>query len=75
MNGQAINYAANAWHVNIISIASGFEGDDADMRQAIKRVTSDGILVFAAASSYGNIKQVTFPARMQAVICVYCTDG
>lgn len=45
------------------------------MRKAIKRVASDGTLVFAAASNFGNIRQVTFPARMQDVVCMYCTDG
>lgn len=45
------------------------------MRKAIKRATSNGTLVFAAASNYGNIRQVTFPARMQDVMCIYCTDG
>ncbi|KAH7460575.1 hypothetical protein FOMA001_g19520 [Fusarium oxysporum f. sp. matthiolae] len=72
---QAIEHAKNVWHVDVISIASGFERDHALMRKAIKRAASDGTLVFAAASNYGNIRQVTFPARMQDVICVYCTDG
>lgn len=72
---QAINHAQQVWKVDIISIASGFEKEHYTMRKAIKKVTSDGILVFAAASNYGNIRQVTFPARMQDVICVYCTDG
>lgn len=45
------------------------------MRRAIKKATSDGVVIFAAASNYGNIRQVTFPARMQDVICMYCTDG
>ncbi|KAJ3546855.1 hypothetical protein NM208_g1802 [Fusarium decemcellulare] len=45
------------------------------MRTAMKRVACDGTLVFAAASNYGNIRHVTFPARMRDVICVYCTDG
>ncbi|RSL85898.1 hypothetical protein CDV31_016489 [Fusarium ambrosium] len=72
---KAIEHAKNIWNVDIISIASGFERDHALMRRAIKRAASDGTLVFAAASNYGNIRQVTFPARMQDVICVYCTDG
>ncbi|KAH7275683.1 hypothetical protein B0J15DRAFT_475620 [Fusarium solani] len=72
---KAIEHAKNVWNVDIISIASGFERDHALMRRAIKRAASDGTLVFAAASNYGNIRQVTFPARMQDVICVYCTDG
>ncbi|KAI8723796.1 Peptidase-S8 domain-containing protein [Fusarium sp. LHS14.1] len=72
---KAIEHAKNVWKVDIISIASGFERDHALMRKAIKRAASDETLVFAAASNYGNIRQVTFPARMQDVICVYCTDG
>ncbi|KAM0550339.1 hypothetical protein ACHAPJ_009010 [Fusarium lateritium] len=72
---EAIEHAKNVWQADIISIASGFERDHALMRRAIKRAASDGTVVFAAASNYGNIRQVTFPARMQDVICVYCTDG
>ncbi|KAF9769821.1 hypothetical protein IL306_012692 [Fusarium sp. DS 682] len=72
---KAIEHAQRVWKVDIISIASGFEKDHFPMRKAIKKATSDGVLVFAAASNYGNIRQVTFPARMQDVICVYCTDG
>ncbi|KAF4447233.1 hypothetical protein F53441_9220 [Fusarium austroafricanum] len=72
---EAIEHAKNVWQVDVISIASGFERDHALMRRAIKRAASDGTVVFAAASNYGNIRQVTFPARMQDVICVYCTDG
>ncbi|KAF5249276.1 hypothetical protein FANTH_5357 [Fusarium anthophilum] len=72
---EAIEHAKNVWQVDVISIASGFERDHALMRRAIKRAASDGTLVFAAASNYGNIRQVTFPARMQDVICIYCTDG
>ncbi|KAK7433008.1 hypothetical protein QQZ08_000479 [Neonectria magnoliae] len=56
-------------------IASGFERDHASMRKAIKSAVSDGTLVFTAAFSYGNIRQVTFPARMQNVICGHYTDG
>ncbi|UNI19462.1 hypothetical protein JDV02_005644 [Purpureocillium takamizusanense] len=72
---KAIEHATNVWHVDIISIASGFERDHTMTRRAIKKAASDGTLVFAAASNYGNIRQVTFPARMQDVICVFCTDG
>ncbi|KAK6697855.1 hypothetical protein SNK05_010705 [Fusarium graminearum] len=72
---KAIEHAKNQWHADIISIASGFKRDHAIMRRVIKQTTSHGTVIFAAASNYGNIRQVTFPARMQDVICVYCTDG
>ena len=72
---QAIKYASEVWKADIISIASGFEKDHPATRRAIKRAATDGILIFAAASNYGNIRHVTFPARMQDVICVFCTDG
>lgn len=72
---EAIQHAKDVWKADVITIASGFEKDHANMRKAIKRVASDGTLVFAAASNYGNIRQVTFPARMQDVVCMYCTDG
>ncbi|CAM1505024.1 Fc.00g106610.m01.CDS01 [Cosmosporella sp. VM-42] len=72
---QAIQHAREVWKADIISIASGFEKDHPATRRAIKRAATDGILIFAAASNYGNIRHVTFPARMQDVICVFCTDG
>ncbi|KAI9901841.1 hypothetical protein N3K66_003658 [Trichothecium roseum] len=72
---KAIKHAKDIWQVDVISIASGFERDHALMRRAIKKATSDGVVIFAAASNYGNIRQVTFPARMQDVICMYNTDG
>ncbi|RBA17973.1 extracellular alkaline serine protease [Fusarium proliferatum] len=72
---EAIEHAKNVWQADVISIASGFERDHALMRRAIKGAASDGTLIFAAASNYGNIRQVTFPARMQDLICIYCTDG
>ncbi|KAH7123465.1 hypothetical protein B0J13DRAFT_531575 [Dactylonectria estremocensis] len=45
------------------------------MRKAIKRVASDGTLVFTAAPNYGKIWQVNFPTQMQDVLCMYYTDG
>ncbi|KAF5009794.1 hypothetical protein FDECE_4001 [Fusarium decemcellulare] len=72
---KAICYSKETWKVDIISIASGFESEHHDMRTAIKKVACDGTLVFAAASNYGNIRHVTFPARMNDVICMFCTDG
>ncbi|KAF4461645.1 hypothetical protein FALBO_11549 [Fusarium albosuccineum] len=72
---KAIRYSKEVWDADIISIASGFESDHHGMRTAIKKAACDGTLVFAAASNYGNIRHVTFPARMKDVICMYCTDG
>lgn len=56
-------------------MASGFETDHAEMRQAIKAATVSGALVFAAASNYGNTRQITFPGRMKDVLHIFCTDA
>ncbi|RYP44078.1 hypothetical protein DL768_009423 [Monosporascus sp. mg162] len=72
---QAIQHASENWEVDIISMPSGFETDHDPMRDAIDNATANKILIFAAASNYGNIRPITFPGRMRNVICMFCTDG
>ena len=53
----------------------GLERDHDDMTEAILQAHSKRIIMFAAASNNGGNQDVTFPARMNEVICIYSTDG
>lgn len=46
------------------------------LQNVIKDVVAKGTLVFAAASNYGNMRRVTFPARMKNhVFCIFATNA
>jgi Subtilase family len=57
-------------------VACGFKYDDAEVRRAILEANKASVLVFAAASNYGNESYISFPARMQGnVICIFSSTG
>lgn len=68
---QAIRWATTEWKVDIIAMSSGFEKDDDEMESAIQEAYIKKILIFAAASNFGNSRFITFPARIREVICVF----
>ncbi|KAI0534306.1 hypothetical protein GGR58DRAFT_520508 [Xylaria digitata] len=73
---KAIVWACEECKADIISIASGFEHDDEDIRRKIKLATANDTLVFAAASNYGNMKTIFFPARLRNdVFGIFSTDA
>ncbi|KAJ9156211.1 Subtilisin-like protein [Pleurostoma richardsiae] len=73
---EAIRYATTKWEVDIITLASGFESDNDDMRKAIVEAKAKDVLVFAAASNYGNVKRIAFPARLHYdVMCMFSTNA
>lgn len=73
---QAIHHAHQSWGVDIISIASGFHESDDAIHNAIMKAASDRVLIFAAASNYGNLHNITFPARMKhQVFGIFATDA
>ncbi|KAK3324952.1 hypothetical protein B0H66DRAFT_615264 [Apodospora peruviana] len=73
---EAIRWAVQDVKADIISIASGFRDDHPPLRSAILDASRAGTLIFAAASNYGNMFLVTYPARMRRhVFCMYSTDG
>ena len=46
------------------------------MSSEITKCNADGVLVFAAASNYGNVDDITFPANMtNNVICAFSSTG
>ena len=65
--------------VDIISISAGFRPDKgcaAELRNAVDAASKAGILIFAAASNWGNTAEVAFPAAIaDKVMCIFATDG
>jgi subtilisin family serine protease len=60
--------------VNIISISAGFKHHSSDLEGAVKMAKEAGIIVFAAASNWGNKGEVAFPARHRDyAVCIFST--
>ena len=55
---QAIGWATTEWKVNIITMSSAFEKDDDEMESAIQEAYIKKILIFAAASNFGNSRYI-----------------
>lgn len=75
---QAIHHAKDIWEVDIIVMPSGFESINRDMTLAIDETNHARILVFAAASNYGNLREIAFPGRLymySKLICMFSTDS
>jgi subtilisin family serine protease len=75
---QAIRHAKDIWKVDIIVMPSGFESINRDMTWAIDETNHARILVFAAASNYGNLREISFPGRLymyNKLICMFSTDS
>jgi hypothetical protein len=53
----------------------GLQVEDAGVQEAIREVASKGVLIFASASNDGPNSMVTYPARIDEVICVSAMDG
>jgi hypothetical protein len=74
---EAIRHAKNTWEVDIIIMPSGFRSDDTDMEKAIDEARNAHIIIFAAASNYGNIGDIAFPGRLYIdlkLLCMFSTD-
>ncbi|KIM96504.1 hypothetical protein OIDMADRAFT_170237 [Oidiodendron maius Zn] len=74
---QAIRHAKDIWKVDIIVMPSGFESINREMTRAIDETNNARILVFAAASNYGNLREIAFPGRLymyNKLICMFSTD-
>ncbi|TKA67300.1 hypothetical protein B0A49_07278 [Cryomyces minteri] len=66
--------------VDIISISAGFKrtrlGCPSPLREAVDRAAKAGILIFAAASNWGNKDDIAYPAAIKdQVMCIFATDG
>lgn len=59
-------------------IPSGFQAEYEDILQAIERAKQAHILVFAAASNYGNLTHIAFPGRLYKsgmLFCMFSTNA
>jgi hypothetical protein len=73
---QAIDWAIEC-KVDIISISAGFQDDNSNLRKAVRRAHNADILIFAAASNWGNLETaVAYPARIKdQVFCIFSSNG
>jgi subtilisin family serine protease len=69
---EAVRHATKSWHVNIIIMPSGFKSDNIDLETAIDEARHAGILIFAAASNYGNAMDIAFPGRLYIDLKLFC---
>ncbi|ETS83532.1 hypothetical protein PFICI_05408 [Pestalotiopsis fici W106-1] len=61
--------------VDIISISAGFLYHSPKLQDAVQKASAANKLIFAAASNWGNLGPVAFPARHDLyTICVFSTD-
>ncbi|KAF7502928.1 hypothetical protein GJ744_004804 [Endocarpon pusillum] len=75
---EAVRHAKNSWKVDIIVMPSGFKSEDNEMENAIDEARNARILVFAAASNYGNFFNIAFPGRLYIdlkLFCMFSTDA
>lgn len=75
---QAINHAREVWNVEVIVIPSGFRDEYEAIRRAIEAAKHSGILIFAAASNYGNMTRIAFPGRLYrfgTLFCMFSTNA
>ncbi|KAL7895092.1 peptidase S8/S53 domain-containing protein [Trichoderma sp. TUCIM 5745] len=58
--------------VHVINMSFGYKHWDQKLDQALKKARDHGIIIFAAASNFGNHEQVSWPARdSDRTICVH----
>lgn len=73
---QAIKLAINEWKVDIIAMSWGFDNRDDLLADALEDAKHAKILIFAAASNFGNSEGIAFPASMtRTVMCIFSTSG
>ena len=73
---QLEDMASNCDGVDVVVISSGFEGPDRRMKDTIKKLDNNGVIVVCAAGNDGatNIHNIKYPARYPQTICVGAHD-
>ncbi|KAK1513160.1 extracellular alkaline serine protease [Colletotrichum tamarilloi] len=69
---QAIDHARTIWKADIIVMPSGFDAANTDLELAINDARNAKVLIFAAASNFGNIRDIAFPARLYTSLKLFC---
>ncbi|KAK2607731.1 hypothetical protein N8I77_006389 [Diaporthe amygdali] len=75
---KAIYHATNEWKVDIIIVPSGFKSHHQRIAEAIDHAIHARVLLFCAASNYGNLTEIAFPGRLYThgkTLCMFSTDA
>jgi hypothetical protein len=72
---QAINYAVDVWHVDIISMSCGFTESSERIQRAIDHASAEKVLVIAAAGNDGATGGWCWPARDNSVLGMTAAYG
>ncbi|ETS79009.1 hypothetical protein PFICI_08862 [Pestalotiopsis fici W106-1] len=75
---QAIHHATDVWNADVIVMPSGFRSHHQEIMGAIEKANHCRVLVFAAASNYGNSTEIAFPGRLYThgkLFCMFSTDA
>ena len=75
---EAVRHAKDDWNVDIIVMPSGFREPNEELGKAINEARNANILIFAAASNYGNVVDIAFPGRLYIdlkLFCMFSTDA
>ncbi|KAK1521620.1 extracellular alkaline serine protease [Colletotrichum paranaense] len=72
MARKAIYHARTVWEADIIVMPSGFDAANTDLELAINDACNAKVLTFAAASNFGNIRDIAFPARLYTSLKLFC---
>lgn len=75
---EAVRHAKDDWDVDIIVMPSGFREPNEELGKAINEARNANILIFAAASNYGNVVDIAFPGRLYIdlkLFCMFSTDA
>jgi subtilisin family serine protease len=72
---QAINYAVDVWHVDIISMSCGFTESSERIQRAIDHASAEKVLIVAAAGNDGATGGWCWPARENSVLGMTAAHG
>lgn len=56
-------------------MSCGFEDEDESIKRAIEKAHCLHILMYAAASNSGDLEDISFPAELPEVNCIFATNG
>ncbi|PMD49669.1 subtilisin-like protein, partial [Hyaloscypha bicolor E] len=72
---KAIRHAVDVWNVDIITMSFGFDESVSSIDKAICYAKQKDTILLSAASNEGGNADVSWPARMDEVICIHASDG
>jgi len=73
MNPQAIMYAVEEWHADIITMSFGFDDEVTEILKAIEFASKRALLLASASNSGGNAG-IAWPARCPDVVAIFASN-